>query len=144
MTESFGLADGHSDVEVPTAMLSRSASQDLFRSPVLDQPEETMEPALPETLAFPSTMENLVAVDTSASLAPFTLHAGHDAHALSSADQAILRHVHDLFSTCDLEPGSTIAITSPEHLASELFTERGRGTLVVRGEQVSCHLLVLV
>lgn len=59
-----------------------------------------------------------------------------ESRALPASEQAILREVAGLFEACDLEPGATIAITSPEHLASELFTERGRGTLVVRGEAI--------
>jgi bifunctional N-acetylglutamate synthase/kinase len=38
-----------------------------------------------------------------------------------------------------LPPTSSVSITSPEHLAKELFTHRGEGTLVRRGERVSRH-----
>jgi bifunctional N-acetylglutamate synthase/kinase len=34
---------------------------------------------------------------------------------------------------------SSVSITSPEHLAKELFTHRGEGTLVRRGEKVQLH-----
>lgn len=39
----------------------------------------------------------------------------------------------------ELPPTSSVSITSPEHLAKELFTHRGEGTLVRRGEKVSRH-----
>jgi acetylglutamate kinase len=39
----------------------------------------------------------------------------------------------------ELPPTSSVSITSPEHLAKELFTHRGEGTLVRRGEKVTCH-----
>jgi acetylglutamate kinase len=39
----------------------------------------------------------------------------------------------------ELPPTSSVSITSPEHLAKELFTHRGDGTLVRRGEQVTRH-----
>lgn len=35
-----------------------------------------------------------------------------------------------------LEPGTTVSMTSPQHLASELFLSQGAGTLVTRGERV--------
>lgn len=38
----------------------------------------------------------------------------------------------------DLPHSSSVSITSPEHLARELFTHRGSGTLVQRGERVRC------
>ena len=38
----------------------------------------------------------------------------------------------------ELAPSSSISMTSPEHLAAELFTHRGSGTLVRRGEHVRC------
>ena len=37
----------------------------------------------------------------------------------------------------ELPPTSSVSVTSPEHLAKELFTHRGEGTLVRRGEKVS-------
>jgi acetylglutamate kinase len=39
----------------------------------------------------------------------------------------------------DLPPTSSVSVTSPDHLAKELFTHRGAGTLVRRGERVSRH-----
>lgn len=39
----------------------------------------------------------------------------------------------------ELPPTSSVSITSPEHLAKELFTHRGEGTLVRRGETVQQH-----
>ena len=38
-----------------------------------------------------------------------------------------------------LPPTSSVSVTSPEHLAKELFTHRGEGTLVRRGEKVLRH-----
>ncbi len=39
----------------------------------------------------------------------------------------------------ELPPTSSVSITSPEHLAKELFTHRGDGTFVRRGERVARH-----
>ncbi len=39
----------------------------------------------------------------------------------------------------ELPPTSSVSITSPEHLAKELFTHGGQGTLVRRGERVVRH-----
>lgn len=39
----------------------------------------------------------------------------------------------------ELPPTSSVSITSPDHLAKELFTHRGEGTLVRRGEKVLRH-----
>jgi acetylglutamate kinase len=39
----------------------------------------------------------------------------------------------------ELPLSSSVSITSPQHLAKELFTHKGSGTLVRRGEQVVCH-----
>jgi len=39
----------------------------------------------------------------------------------------------------DLPPTASASITSPEHLAKELFTHGGHGTFVRRGEKVVCH-----
>lgn len=38
-----------------------------------------------------------------------------------------------------LPPSSSVSVTSPEHLARELFTHRGAGTLVRLGERISSH-----
>ncbi|MFI4897647.1 MAG: acetylglutamate kinase [Phycisphaerales bacterium JB059] len=45
-----------------------------------------------------------------------------------------LTQIHDLLS--GLDETASVSITSPEHLAQELFTHRGNGTLVRRGERV--------
>lgn len=39
----------------------------------------------------------------------------------------------------ELPPTSSVSITSPDHLAKELFTHGGEGTLVRRGEKVQRH-----
>jgi acetylglutamate kinase len=39
----------------------------------------------------------------------------------------------------ELPPTSSVSITSPDHLAKELFTHGGQGTLVRRGEKVTCY-----
>jgi acetylglutamate kinase len=38
-----------------------------------------------------------------------------------------------------LPPSSSVSITKPDELAKELFTHRGSGTLVRRGEAIYCH-----
>ncbi|HVJ88358.1 MAG TPA: acetylglutamate kinase [Labilithrix sp.] len=48
-----------------------------------------------------------------------------------------LTEIHALLS--ELPPTSSVSITSPEHLAKELFTHGGHGTLVRRGEKVVRH-----
>ena len=48
-----------------------------------------------------------------------------------------LQQIRDLL--LELPISSSVSITSPSHLARELFTHRGAGTLVRRGETVSCH-----
>jgi len=45
-----------------------------------------------------------------------------------------LQQIHDLLSA--LPPSSSVSITSPDQLARELFTHRGSGTLVRRGERI--------
>ncbi len=45
-----------------------------------------------------------------------------------------LEQIHDLLM--DLPPSSSLSITTPDEMAKELFTHRGSGTLVRRGEQV--------
>ena len=37
------------------------------------------------------------------------------------------------------EPGATVSVTAPEFLAQELFTHRGEGSLITRGERVFAH-----
>ena len=48
-----------------------------------------------------------------------------------------IRQIKELLA--ELPLSSSVSITSPEHLAKELFTHRGSGTLVRRGEQVIRH-----
>lgn len=48
-----------------------------------------------------------------------------------------LAQIKDLLD--ELPLSSSVSITSPEHLAKELFTHRGSGTLVRRGERVVRH-----
>ncbi len=48
-----------------------------------------------------------------------------------------LIEIHALLG--ELPPTSSVSVTSPDHLAKELFTHRGEGTLVRRGERVSRH-----
>ncbi len=38
-----------------------------------------------------------------------------------------------------LPPAASVSITSPEHLASELFTHKGHGTLIRRGTHIRSH-----
>ncbi|MFO0661574.1 MAG: acetylglutamate kinase [Polyangiaceae bacterium] len=48
-----------------------------------------------------------------------------------------LEHIKHLLDK--LPPWSSVSITSPDHLAKELFTHRGSGTLIRRGERVVRH-----
>jgi acetylglutamate kinase len=48
-----------------------------------------------------------------------------------------LEHIHALLLR--LPPSSSLSITSPDELAKELFTHRGSGTLIRRGEAVDRH-----
>jgi len=36
-------------------------------------------------------------------------------------------------------PSATVSVTAPEHLAQELFTHKGAGTLITRGERIISH-----
>jgi len=45
-----------------------------------------------------------------------------------------LEQIHDLLM--DLPPSTSLSITRPDEMAKELFTHRGSGTLVRRGEQI--------
>ncbi len=45
-----------------------------------------------------------------------------------------LEQIHDLLM--GLPPSSSLSITTPDEMAKELFTHRGSGTLVRRGEQI--------
>ena len=57
--------------------------------------------------------------------------------ALDAESQRKLVEINTLLS--DLPATSSVSITSPEHLAKELFTHGGHGTLVRRGEKVLRH-----
>lgn len=57
--------------------------------------------------------------------------------ALAPDSRRKLIEIHALLA--ELPPTSSVSITSPEHLAKELFTHRGHGTLVRRGERVLRH-----
>lgn len=60
-----------------------------------------------------------------------------DEPALDGAQRARLDRFVPLLE--DLPPYVSLSVTSPAHLARELFTHRGAGTLVRRGERVLCH-----
>jgi bifunctional N-acetylglutamate synthase/kinase len=47
-----------------------------------------------------------------------------------------MEQIHELLM--QLPPASSVSITRPDELAKELFTHRGSGTLVRRGEKVLC------
>ena len=53
---------------------------------------------------------------------------------LHSGMKVKIEQIHDLLMA--LPPSSSVSITRPDQLAKELFTHRGSGTLVRRGEQV--------
>lgn len=53
---------------------------------------------------------------------------------LHSGMKLKIEQIHDLLM--ELPPSSSVSITRPDQLAKELFTHRGSGTLVRRGEQV--------
>ncbi len=53
---------------------------------------------------------------------------------LHSGMRVKLEQIHDLL--LDLPPSSSLAITTPDEMAKELFTHRGSGTLVRRGEAI--------
>ncbi len=53
---------------------------------------------------------------------------------LHSGMRVKLEQIHDLLM--DLPPATSLAITTPEEMAKELFTHRGSGTLVRRGEAI--------
>jgi acetylglutamate kinase len=66
----------------------------------------------------------------------------HEELHLCKADAASLVELasfHDVLK----EPGATVSVTAPEHLAAELFTHRGEGTLIARGERVFSHASLL-
>lgn len=53
---------------------------------------------------------------------------------LHSGMRVKLEQIHDLL--LDLPPSSSLSITTPDEMAKELFTHRGSGTLVRRGEAI--------
>lgn len=53
---------------------------------------------------------------------------------LHSGMRLKIEQIHDLLSS--LPPSTSVSITRPEELAKELFTHRGSGTLVRRGERI--------
>ncbi len=55
---------------------------------------------------------------------------------LHSGMRLKIEQIHDLLSV--LPPSSSVSITRPDELAKELFTHRGSGTLVRRGEKIWC------
>ena len=56
---------------------------------------------------------------------------------LHSGMRVKIEQIHDLLM--QLPPSSSVSITRPDELAKELFTHRGSGTLVRRGEAIRCH-----
>jgi acetylglutamate kinase len=56
---------------------------------------------------------------------------------LHSGMRVKIQQIHDLLM--QLPPSSSVSITRPGELAKELFTHRGSGTLVRRGERIVCH-----
>jgi acetylglutamate kinase len=56
---------------------------------------------------------------------------------LHSGMRVKLEQIHDLLM--DLPPSSSLSITTPDEMAKELFTHRGSGTLVRRGEAIHVH-----
>jgi acetylglutamate kinase len=55
---------------------------------------------------------------------------------LHSGMRVKIEQIHDLL--CALPLSSSVSITRPDELAKELFTHRGSGTLVRRGERIHC------
>jgi bifunctional N-acetylglutamate synthase/kinase len=56
---------------------------------------------------------------------------------LHSGMRVKIEQIHDLLMA--LPPSSSVSITKPDELAKELFTHRGSGTLVRRGERIFCE-----
>jgi bifunctional N-acetylglutamate synthase/kinase len=56
---------------------------------------------------------------------------------LHSGMRVKMEQIHDLLMA--LPPSSSLSITSPDEMAKELFTHRGSGTLVRRGERIRRH-----
>lgn len=75
-------------------------------------------------------------VRSAVNLAEDYAELSHDA-ALDPESRRRLVEIEALLS--ELPPTSSVSITSPEHLAKELFTHGGHGTFVRRGERVVRH-----
>jgi len=56
---------------------------------------------------------------------------------LHSGMRVKIEQIHDLLM--QLPPSSSLSITRPDEMAKELFTHRGSGTLVRRGERIRRH-----
>jgi len=56
---------------------------------------------------------------------------------LHSGMRVKLEQIHDLLM--ELPPSSSLSITRPDQMPKELFTHRGSGTLVRRGEKLEVH-----
>ncbi len=56
---------------------------------------------------------------------------------LHSGMRVKMEQIHDLLMA--LPPSTSLSITSPDEMAKELFTHRGSGTLVRRGERIRRH-----
>ncbi len=56
---------------------------------------------------------------------------------LHSGMRVKIEQIHDLLM--ELPPSSSLSITRPDEMAKELFTHRGSGTLVRRGERIRTH-----
>jgi bifunctional N-acetylglutamate synthase/kinase len=56
---------------------------------------------------------------------------------LHSGMRVKIEQIHDLLM--QLPPSSSLSITRPDEMAKELFTHRGSGTLVRRGEKIRVH-----
>lgn len=56
---------------------------------------------------------------------------------LHSGMRVKIEQIHDLLMA--LPPSSSVSVTRPDELAKELFTHRGSGTLIRRGEEIRCH-----
>lgn len=54
----------------------------------------------------------------------------------SLADAGALAQLGALHAVLGARPGCTVSVTSPEGLAAELFTHKGEGTQVVKGERI--------
>ena len=63
---------------------------------------------------------------------------------LPAGDAELLDSLASLYdatvgSSSSATSGATVSVTSPEHLAAEVFTHRGGGTVVLRGERILAY-----